>query len=275
MNWKSILAYAGLLFLLQCCVGFFSGIFDLGDWSMPDPSSPSCYAPRCSRTWRGAWHSTASRMPASSWSSTPPKQLWSRRCRHPNRPYFSYWNGYNCSPPQASACSLAGCSSPSPINVDCSSRVPTKHPSADVNRDLIDAHAQDHQVSRNSNSATHPGNAYGIRCLRCASGPTAFGSDSRCTRPCRPRGVLSSPDDPRTNRREYAVAFSACGTHGRFTCIPGSDTRSGARAQRTLEHPPTDALRQVANVRALLRPFLQRHRLWAKQLCQSPIRQAA
>lgn len=30
MNWKSILAYAALLFLFQCGVGFLSGFFDLG-----------------------------------------------------------------------------------------------------------------------------------------------------------------------------------------------------------------------------------------------------
>ncbi|MBB5886015.1 hypothetical protein DYQ93_18600 [Xanthomonas sp. LMG 8992] len=30
MNWKSILAYAALLFLPQCGVGFLSGFFDLG-----------------------------------------------------------------------------------------------------------------------------------------------------------------------------------------------------------------------------------------------------
>ncbi|MDQ1091508.1 hypothetical protein QE400_000921 [Xanthomonas sacchari] len=30
MNWKSILAYAALLFLFQCGVGFLSGLFDLG-----------------------------------------------------------------------------------------------------------------------------------------------------------------------------------------------------------------------------------------------------
>ncbi|AJC46778.1 hypothetical protein [Xanthomonas sacchari] len=30
MRWKSIFAYAALLFVLQCGVGFFSGLFDLG-----------------------------------------------------------------------------------------------------------------------------------------------------------------------------------------------------------------------------------------------------
>ncbi|MET7143151.1 hypothetical protein M3S04_16065 [Xanthomonas sp. PPL139] len=30
MNWKAILAYAALLFLLQCGVGLLSGLFDLG-----------------------------------------------------------------------------------------------------------------------------------------------------------------------------------------------------------------------------------------------------
>ncbi|WP_295959506.1 hypothetical protein [uncultured Xanthomonas sp.] len=112
------------------------------DWSMPEPSSPSCYAPRCSGTWRSARHSTASRMPTSNVSLAPPKQLWSRRFRHPNRPYFSDWNDYNCSPPQVSACSLAGCSSPSPINAECNSCAPTKHPSAYAHRYLIDTHAE-------------------------------------------------------------------------------------------------------------------------------------
>ncbi|MCI2261160.1 hypothetical protein [Xanthomonas indica] len=30
MNWKAILAYAALLFLFHCGVGFLSGLFDLG-----------------------------------------------------------------------------------------------------------------------------------------------------------------------------------------------------------------------------------------------------
>ncbi|WP_017907692.1 hypothetical protein [Xanthomonas sp. SHU 199] len=30
MHWKSIFAYAALLFVLQCSVGFLSGLFDLG-----------------------------------------------------------------------------------------------------------------------------------------------------------------------------------------------------------------------------------------------------
>ncbi|MCW0452356.1 hypothetical protein NB721_001442 [Xanthomonas sacchari] len=246
---------------------------------MPGPFSLSCSAPHSSHTSRCAWRSIASRTPASSWSSTLPSRMFSRRychqTRRTNQPCLSLWNGCSCSPPQASVCLSAGCFGARPINAGCCSRVQHAATAANVARGLADAHVQDHQIRWQRNGAAPPGNACRIGRLRCARCPPTSGPNPRSARPRQSRRRHSSRSDSQADRCECGIALPACGSPGDVPRLHGFGARSVARAQRALERAATGALRRVAHLRPLLQSFLQRHRSWIEQLCQSGIRQTA